>query len=160
MSTVTEIDCLTTTDHQMTRNAAMIDPTIKDDVQALLWRFNCNVKKTKLEILQADSPTELSSSARARQKRVRKNRARSINRWKKKVREQNANPTIEDTKETIKVARERISSTVTTAFKLARSPAPLGQKQLAQVGNRLVCLFRGRYRKLSKKLLNRYITEQ
>jgi hypothetical protein len=159
MITAPEIDSLKITDSQMERCAVMIAPEIKDDVQALLWKFNVNLKKTKLEILESNSAADLSTAARQRQKRVKKNRARSLNRWKRKIRSQTDNPTVEDTKETVKEARKRISTTMTSAFKLARATAPPGQKQLAAVGKLLVGLFRGQYRKLSKKLLDRYINE-
>jgi hypothetical protein len=152
MITAPEIDSLKMTDSQMERSAVVIAPEIKDDVRALLWKFNVNLKKTILEILE-------SNSARQRQKRVKKDRARSLNRWKWKIRGKTANPTVEDTKETVKESRKRISTTMTSAFKLARATAPPGQKQLAAVGKLLVGLFRGQYRKLSKKLLDRYINE-
>ena len=169
MITVPERDCLKTVDSQMARSTVSVSPEIKDDVAALLWKFNMSVKTAKSKIMDSgdvpksaapSGPSNLSAAARQRQKRVKKNRARTLNRWKRKIREQHANPVIEDTKQTVKEARARISSTLTSAFKLARSNSPLDAKQLAGIGHRLVGLFRGRYRKLSKKILQRYLPEQ
>ena len=46
MITAPEIDYLKMTDSQMERSAVVIAPEIKDDVTALLWKLNVNLKKT------------------------------------------------------------------------------------------------------------------
>lgn len=179
---VTDLDraSLQLTDAQLERYHRKIPENMKDDVTALLFKFNASVKTAKIDkkkkwdlldepcIKRALAPpppnVDITNEHRARQKRIQKNKKRAAARKKQKLRRQNQNPLVPDTKENVLRARDRIKATLTSAHRLARcnlpadaSAADRRNKQYNLLGRQLTGLFRGRYRKLTEKVLKRYL---